>query len=885
MRSGSGPVARGTTAACRNPARFGTLWEMQEAFDALEVAEMRRRALVIGARVRACVAVGAFAAGLLIARQWGLGGLGSSALWFGLTGVGLLVAALARGRAVRVALVASTMAAGSGWYTLRVREVPAQSLMRLVAADDALAAAGVPVVFEGIALDEPRTIETRPIGTPGSAKQRSTRFEMAVETVRAEAGPRPAAGTVRLVVFDAVTGVYAGDRIRARGLFLPVRGPQNAGEVDPSAVAIMEGRVGVLEVDSGALVGVMPDAAASHAVLASLFRRAERAWLRGLAALRSAASAWLAPALEADAGGDALERHEARAMLGALLIGQEDSSLVAVNERFARLGVVHVLSISGFHLVVMTGVVLACVRLTGDRGIGEPLIAGTFVVLYMLVVPAGAPILRSGIMVLALLAAELAGKRYDRLTILLWAALIVLVWRPLDLWSAGAQLSFGITGALIGLGTRFHARLFGVPLRGLVSNRSTLALVARGTWRWLLAGLSTSLLCWAVGVPVVLYHMGLVSPFAAISSTLLVPLFSLLLVVGFVAIALGAISSAAAALSGSVLVWLAHIANAVGSWLDGLPGMALYLPAVSVAWTIAATAALVWWCGWARVRSARAWWVAAAVLAWLAVELIVPLRGTGPGTRLDAFAIGDGSAVLIRGGRDALLWGGSSRQVSLARRAVPRAARALGAWPVERIVISTAAPADVLALPALIRPLGVREVLVCPDLYDMWRSQPAHAQSQALAAAVAQGATITRLDPGARVHIGSCDLSLVPADDHGGTLAGTLCEAGKPLAVLSNSQRGCEAAAESVAPLSAPLPLLVLGPGAGSRADASRLGDVYRAEAVWWSVGARAAGVGGAASAAASGARLHAMGLHGAATAHFAPHATPGESPTASSPR
>ena len=854
---------------------------MREAPDEIDVAAERRRGVVIGARVRTCAAVGAFAAGLLIARQWGVG---PSALWFGLAGVGMVVAFLACGGLARAALVASVLSGGVGWYTLRVREVPAEALMRLVEGDDVAAAQGVPVVFEGVVLDEPRTATMRPAGVGGSGgatKLRTTRFEMAVETLRSDAGERPATGVVRLVVFDAVMGVRAGDRVRVRGLFLPVRGPQNPGENDQRDAAAMEGRAGTLEVDSGDMVAAIADAPASGA--RALARQAERWRLRALGVLRATANEWLAPALDPDVGGDAVARLEARALLGALLLGQEDASLAPINERFARLGVVHVLSISGFHLVVMTGAVLACVRLTGDRGVWEPLIAGAFVVLYMLVVPAGAPILRSGVMVLALLAAEVAGRRYDRLTVLLWAAFIVLVWRPLDLWNAGAQLSFGITGALIGLGTRFHARLFGVPLRGLVSRRSAAAIVARGVWRWLLAGISTSLLCWAVSVPVVLYHTGMVSPFAALSSTLLVPLFSLLLMAGFVAMALGALWAGAAALAGRVLVWLAEIANATASGLDGLPGMALYLPAVSVAWTICATAVLVWWCGWARVRSARAWWAAAVMVAWLAVELALPLRGVGPGVRLDALAVGDGAAVLIRSGRDTVLWGGSSRQVSQARRVVPRAVRALRVWPVERIVIPAATPADVLVLPGLVRPLGVREVLVCADLHEMWRQQPAQPQSQALAAAAAQGAMITRLEPGTRIPVGVGTLVCAGADERGGTLGGVLSAGGRPLAVLANTERTTAIVDERVA--AQPVPLLLLGPGVRTGAEAARLGSERGAMLVWWCAAPRTAAARGGLPEGADGTHLHVTGLHGAVTVGFAPDGTLKGEPTASWPR
>src|SRR5205823_4667612 len=97
-----------------------------------------------------------------------------------------------------------------------------------------------------------------------------------------------------------------------------------------------------------------------------------------------------------------------------------------------------------------------------------PAAVAVLVALYMLVLPAQAPILRAGILVLVLLIADASGRRYDRATLLGWIALALLIIRPLDAWSLGFQLSFGIVAALLLLGDTVHHRLWGVPILGLV---------------------------------------------------------------------------------------------------------------------------------------------------------------------------------------------------------------------------------------------------------------------------------------------------------------------------------------------------------------------------------------------------------------------------------
>ena len=86
------------------------------------------------------------------------------------------------------------------------------------------------------------------------------------------------------------------------------------------------------------------------------------------------------------------------------------------------------------------------------------------------------------------------GARDDDLT-----GVIVLAWRPGELWSMGFQLSFGLVAALITMGPVMHRRLFGQRVIGGLER-------PHSGWRWalhtgwgVLRGLiSVSVLCWLV---------------------------------------------------------------------------------------------------------------------------------------------------------------------------------------------------------------------------------------------------------------------------------------------------------------------------------------------------------------------------------------------------
>src|SRR5438045_412717 len=191
-----------------------------------------------------------------------------------------------------------------------------------------------------------------------------------------------------------------------------------------------------------------------------------------------------------------------------MLIGEREPGLDGVETAFRRLGLLHLVAISGFNLAIVAGLVLFFLRLGPDRGRLEPVIVAVLILLYMLVVPGESPILRSGLMVLAFLAAEASGRRYDRLTLLGWIAVALVLYRPLDLFNLGFQLSFGIVAVLLWLGDHFHRRLFGIEIKGLIRQRpgGTRAIASR----WLAdrgkIALSASLLAWAAAAPIIVYH-------------------------------------------------------------------------------------------------------------------------------------------------------------------------------------------------------------------------------------------------------------------------------------------------------------------------------------------------------------------------------------------
>src|SRR5678816_135865 len=126
----------------------------------------------------------------------------------------------------------------------------------------------------------------------------------------------------------------AGDRIRITGMFSPVSGPMNPGEWDRRLWSRQSGFVGALR------MGRLDDA--EFIGSGGTFAELESTWLR--------ARAWLSDRarhlLLGDPAGDASpSAREGRALLGALILGEEDPALRESRAAFNRLGLAHVLSI------------------------------------------------------------------------------------------------------------------------------------------------------------------------------------------------------------------------------------------------------------------------------------------------------------------------------------------------------------------------------------------------------------------------------------------------------------------------------------------------------------------------------------------------------------
>ncbi len=407
---------------------------------------------------------------------------------------------------------------------------------------------------------------------------------------------------------------------------------------------------------------------------------AVRAW-RWAAELQAGAVARIE-----DAGGDPV----ARAALRGIVIGDRSAVPASLDDRWRAVGIYHVLSVSGLHLAVVAGLVFALLRrllaaspwggrIHPARWAAPPSLV--FAIGYTLVTGAQLATVRALIVIALVLIGAILDRPLRLLDALGIAALIILAWRPEDLFDPSFQLSFV---AALTLALRPPLRRDGSRIL-----------------RWLYAGVTTSGWIALTTAPITAFHFQQVSAGGVIGNLILTPLVELL--------------ALPLALAGVVLGPFGGPLIRLASWLvtlvDGAAGALVHVVPVghiAVA-TAGAMCVIVVLSVWFASRKERTihdlfLWIALCV-AW-SVARIPQDPGTLRVTFVDV-GQGDGAIVELP---DGAVWlidaGGNASAHELATAAAPGDAitRVLAAYGHDRIdlaILSHPHPDHYLGLAAV----------------------------------------------------------------------------------------------------------------------------------------------------------------------------------------
>ncbi len=149
--------------------------------------------------------------------------------------------------------------------------------------------------------------------------------------------------------------------------------------------------------------------------------------------------------------------------LRGLLLGDRSMIQYEIENEFVNAGVVHVLSVSGLHV----GFIILIFIFLFKRFNVYTRFTLTFIGLlfYVIITYFQAPVTRSAIMGLALLSAPLSNRSSNNINSLSLAALVILLFRPDDLFDPGFQLSFSAIFAIIVLYPPFSKFIYNLKIK------------------------------------------------------------------------------------------------------------------------------------------------------------------------------------------------------------------------------------------------------------------------------------------------------------------------------------------------------------------------------------------------------------------------------------
>jgi competence protein ComEC len=330
---------------------------------------------------------------------------------------------------------------------------------------------------------------------------------------------------------------------------------------------------------------------------------------------------------------DSYER-DVRGPLAALLLGRTSELERGMVARYRRGGLYHLLVVSGLHVVLAAGLVLAALRLFGVGGKARDLVLLLAVFLFVLVGGANPPAVRAGLVVAIFLATRLFERPITAAQAIGLSALLLFLAAPAQIFSVGTILTFAAVAGIA---------LFSRPIRA--------ALPARPDW--LFAGFAAALAAEFATAPVLFWRFNLVAAGAWLTAPISIPLSGALIALGAALLGFHALGVPAAPLE-ALFGWGSRCLELVAERAAGLAFLRPTPPLSLIVLTgaLAAGAAI----GPQRLRKAAA--LSAAVL-FLALALRRGPRGPERGFSLEALDVGQGDAILLRWkGRAMLVDGG-----------------------------------------------------------------------------------------------------------------------------------------------------------------------------------------------------------------------------------
>ncbi len=236
-------------------------------------------------------------------------------------------------------------------------------------------------------------------------------------------------------------------------------------------------------------------------------------------------------------------------LLIGILLGDARGMSPEVSDAFSVVGASHIIAISGFNMAVLSGVVMGLLSRFRVRPRPAAFIGLSVILVYTILVGASPAVVRAAIMSSMLVLGGLLRRKSYVPASLAFVAVVLSLQNPTVLWDVGFQLSLFAT-----LGLALFANPLTERFNGLLSRlfpRNT----ARRVGDFLGEPLIVSVAAQIMSLPLIVLYFGRLSVVSLLVNLLVIPVQSVLMVLGLVA---------------TLLAFIAYPVAQVFFWLDML---------------------------------------------------------------------------------------------------------------------------------------------------------------------------------------------------------------------------------------------------------------------------------------------------------------------------
>lgn len=258
------------------------------------------------------------------------------------------------------------------------------------------------------------------------------------------------------------------------------------------------------------------------------------------------------------------------ATVGALTLGYKEDLDKELRHRFQASGAAHVLAVSGLHTGILYALLLwlltlgGCIKPRYENQVGRCLIS-LFIILvmwaYAWLTGMTPSVVRAVLMVSLMEIGRMLYRDSLSLNSIAAAAVLILLVRPLDLWSVSFQLSFAATFAIVLVAKEcekiFHFTELNHRWYGRIIS-------------WLSGTIIISIAAQLGTLPLTMYYFSQISNYFLLTNLLVLPLAFILVPFGLVTVISG--GTTFGLICGKISGLLAWIMNNAVGWIEALPG-------------------------------------------------------------------------------------------------------------------------------------------------------------------------------------------------------------------------------------------------------------------------------------------------------------------------